>query len=680
MTKKLSTPFAINSTLRNDVPVNATNDQTNKGVVGYNNGWTSINKLPLENGGQPPYMEDMNGLFFDITGNIVDINKGLPQYYDDAYATLIGGYPVGARLVLDDNSTTVISTIANNQNNPNTNMSGWVTFSDLEVKPQIKKVNSLSDLLSLTPSNLDVSKVLYRTDSTTTYFSGDFVYLSASTATSDGGTIFSPSSGNGRWFRLYDGDVKALWFGVPDGNTDQNIINSAIQCAINSTKTIDLEGSTWGISGEIAIHKALKIKSTIASKIIVHSGTYTNGYAFEVGDPAQGWSGDRTTLIQEGMLWMETSTRDFKLHGLYMKGSFNSVQSVRTVGFNGKGIHLESFYDSQVGRFSVELCGNETDYAFTCTSADDTSNTFSIDSLQVEQSYQRGIYMTNTIRSTINNIHSERLIVTNKNTTNDNPLGYDLNHVINIGNCTINQAIFDATDNDIYARIDGPLCTYTNFFVNSGNVYGSFGDDTTYINLFAKSFLQYGTYKDISFIEPDVQTMTLTDTVTLENPIVTDMIFGYQAKNINTFGGSITNYGGSTTSDVAMGNINAFGTNITNVYKTGNGSGYSSSLTSCHIANFYGNWDNIIKVTGGDIATASLSTRSMAIFDNVTFGDFSANGDLKYITRNCTATGSVAWSVPTALTTQLGTLTERIGYSVDGKIYQYDGKSWSKLV
>ena len=103
MTKKLSTPFAINSTLRNDVPVNATNDQANKGIVGYNNGWTSINKLPLENGGQPPYMEDMNGLFFDITGNIVDINKGLPQYYDDAYATLIGGYHVGARFVLDEN-------------------------------------------------------------------------------------------------------------------------------------------------------------------------------------------------------------------------------------------------------------------------------------------------------------------------------------------------------------------------------------------------------------------------------------------------------------------------------------------------------------------------------------------------------------------------------------------------
>lgn len=162
MTKKLSTPFAINSTLRNDVPVNATNDQANKGIVGYNNGWTSINKLPLENGGQPPYMEDMNGLFFDITGNIVDINKGLPQYYDDAYATLIGGYPVGARLVLDDNSTTVISTISNNQNNPNTNMTGWVTFANLEAR---FIVDSIADLANISAKD---GKLVY----VKSYYSG----------------------------------------------------------------------------------------------------------------------------------------------------------------------------------------------------------------------------------------------------------------------------------------------------------------------------------------------------------------------------------------------------------------------------------------------------------------------------------------------------------------------------
>ena len=168
MTKKLSTPFAINSTLRNDVPVNATNDQTNKGIVGYNNGWTSINKLPLENGGQPPYMEDMNGVLFDITGNIVDINKGLPQYYDDAYATLIVGYPVGARICLNDNSGFVISTIANNQNNPNTNMTGWslqsatsiTTSNEINVDTWLSNLAITPDLF-LTQAGNDDLKAFY---------------------------------------------------------------------------------------------------------------------------------------------------------------------------------------------------------------------------------------------------------------------------------------------------------------------------------------------------------------------------------------------------------------------------------------------------------------------------------------------------------------------------------------
>lgn len=136
MTKKLSTPFAINSSLRNDVPVKATSEQTAKGIIGYTDGWTAINKLPVDNGGQAPWMEDINGVLYDVTGNISDINKGLPQYFDTDFATSIGGYPIGARLCLDDNSEYVVSTIASNSNNPNSNMTGWkkTNFNEYDFK------------------------------------------------------------------------------------------------------------------------------------------------------------------------------------------------------------------------------------------------------------------------------------------------------------------------------------------------------------------------------------------------------------------------------------------------------------------------------------------------------------------------------------------------------------------
>ena len=235
MTKKLSTPFANDSTLRNDVPVNATSDQASKGIIGYNNGWTTINKLPLENGGQPPYMEDINGVLFDITSNISDINKGLPQYYDDSFSTLLGGYPIGARLCLNDNSGFVVSTITNNQNNPNTNMSGWQYLRDVEVKDRTVGVNSIADLLKLTAwENRFVFVASYNDYPFTvpsikkTEGGGYFKYISALSSVNDGGICI-----NG-WVRqkaTYNYLTPEMFGAVGDGSTDdyqaiQNMLNA----------------------------------------------------------------------------------------------------------------------------------------------------------------------------------------------------------------------------------------------------------------------------------------------------------------------------------------------------------------------------------------------------------------------------------------------------------------------
>ncbi|MBF7683857.1 phage tail protein [Acinetobacter sp. B5B] len=544
----------------------------------------------------------------------------------------------------------------------------------------VGNVEDLASLKDMDVFNHRVVNVSFRETQKSNYFAGKFIYLENAVLAEDGGTIFTSNRGKGRWVRLYTGDVQALWFGIPNGKTDQNILNSAIQCAIDNGKAVDLSGSTWGITSEVRMHTSITVKSTSANRITAYEGNYKNSYAVEVGDPAQGWLGGRSTIIQEGMFWIDCASRDYKLHGVYIKGSFNAINTIRAVGFNGVGIRLDAFHDSQVNRLSVELCGNETDYAFTCTSTDDTCNAFSVESLQVEQSYQRGIYITETIRSTIHNIHSERLITTNKDPVTTNPLGYDLNHVINIGNCTINQAIFDSTDTDQYMRLDGFLCNYDNFYVDEGHVYGEFGDTTTYSNLLAKSFSQLGILKDITFINPKIPTMLLSYNTTVHQPEVTDMNFGYHAENINIFGGSIVNYGASNTSDVAYGNINAHGTVIQNFYKTGNASGYQNSLMNCKIENFFGNWDNPVNVIGGIINNASIVNRALPVFDGVTFDSFNAVGEMGYITRNCKASGNgtINWSVPNRILTA-GVLTERIGYSTEGKLYQSNGKEFTKL-
>ncbi|WP_236489832.1 hypothetical protein, partial [Escherichia coli] len=53
---------------------------------------------------------------------------------DQAFADAIGGYPLNARVMLD-NGDIVRSTIANNTVNPNSDMTGWV------------KVNSASQII-----------------------------------------------------------------------------------------------------------------------------------------------------------------------------------------------------------------------------------------------------------------------------------------------------------------------------------------------------------------------------------------------------------------------------------------------------------------------------------------------------------------------------------------------------
>src|ERR1700676_4229777 len=66
---------------------------------------------------------------------------------------------------------------------------------------------------------------------------GLFVWNSASTAIDDGGTIIQPTyvsgSNPGRWLRVYDGALNALWFGLKnDGVTPNDAANTAMIASV----------------------------------------------------------------------------------------------------------------------------------------------------------------------------------------------------------------------------------------------------------------------------------------------------------------------------------------------------------------------------------------------------------------------------------------------------------------
>jgi len=121
-TRLISTPFAQEGE-KTEIQ-NVTGEFDNSAT--YRLGFPPLTMQSIRSGGKPPKGTDFNGVLFDITENISFLCKGGRYQYNSGLSTLIGGYPEGSNLLLDDNVTEVVSTVAGNQNNPNTNMTGWI--------------------------------------------------------------------------------------------------------------------------------------------------------------------------------------------------------------------------------------------------------------------------------------------------------------------------------------------------------------------------------------------------------------------------------------------------------------------------------------------------------------------------------------------------------------------------
>lgn len=120
----ITTPFAENGD-KNTIPETNT-DAGNPQLASMSLGFPPITQLPISSGGIPPERDDFNGVLNLYGQHLVHLNKGLPYQFDQTFADKIGGYPVGARIVLDDMLTEVVNEQLNNTNNPNSDMTGWV--------------------------------------------------------------------------------------------------------------------------------------------------------------------------------------------------------------------------------------------------------------------------------------------------------------------------------------------------------------------------------------------------------------------------------------------------------------------------------------------------------------------------------------------------------------------------
>ena len=100
-TRLISTPFAQEGE-KTEIQ-NVTGEFDNSAT--YQLGFPPLTMQSIRLGGKPPKGTDFNGILFDITENISFLCKGGRYQYNAGLSTLIGGYPEGSNLLLDDNVT-----------------------------------------------------------------------------------------------------------------------------------------------------------------------------------------------------------------------------------------------------------------------------------------------------------------------------------------------------------------------------------------------------------------------------------------------------------------------------------------------------------------------------------------------------------------------------------------------
>ncbi|WVH13570.1 tail fiber protein [Acinetobacter phage vB_AbaM_fThrA] len=116
----ITTPFAENGD-KNIIPESVGANPQNATMQA---GFPPITQQKISEGGIPPERNDFNGILNLYGQHIVHLNKGLPYEFDQDFADAIGGYPLNARLMLN-NGDIVKSTVPNNVTNPNLDMTGW---------------------------------------------------------------------------------------------------------------------------------------------------------------------------------------------------------------------------------------------------------------------------------------------------------------------------------------------------------------------------------------------------------------------------------------------------------------------------------------------------------------------------------------------------------------------------
>lgn len=120
---KIVEAFAVNGNKRT-VPA-ASQIPITPGAASFNDGFPPLNGTPVNEGGIPPSILDMNGVLNQMSGLDWWMSAGASYTYDAAFSAAVGGYPRGTRLLNGSGPGFWISLVDNNLTDPDTNGTGW---------------------------------------------------------------------------------------------------------------------------------------------------------------------------------------------------------------------------------------------------------------------------------------------------------------------------------------------------------------------------------------------------------------------------------------------------------------------------------------------------------------------------------------------------------------------------
>lgn len=165
---KITVPWAT-SGLKNAIPAAANNIT---GAAGYDNGFPAITMTPKVAGGIPPQGQDFNGALFDVTTALQFLEAGGSFPFDSAFATAVGGYPLGSVVSRSDGSGLWRTVTANNLTDPEAGGSGWqpedagstavvMTSSNLTLTP-LQAAKSVISITGTLTANLNLILPTYK--------------------------------------------------------------------------------------------------------------------------------------------------------------------------------------------------------------------------------------------------------------------------------------------------------------------------------------------------------------------------------------------------------------------------------------------------------------------------------------------------------------------------------------